>query len=436
MTYRSTGLTALRSHRGMTLIELVVVLGILAGLATLALTSLGGLDTSARRDTSERVINQIELAIAGDGREAGRFVSDMGRLPVIHGDDSSRVKGEGLMELWDDLGVYTAALSINFNGVSASEITNFWPAGNELSGLLPGGWQGPYINMGTGRLFDGFGNNLRFLKGGIWYEIDNAALNDMDAVLGVASFGSDDTLGAAEWEEEDVFTDESTKDAAISAELTISIRVRSHQQPYPWKQVNNITINDWAKGSTYFQGSIVRSGVAPDFDDLYFCTFCSNSSGVLVPTGAPTPFWSRNGIVYDDVDGDSVIDLQWVYLKPGCVSDAMNRMRIALFTPYADPDPTVGIGVREIIASKDGITAGALTDNLGIVNLVWPAGSSMDNIILQNLPPGIRRLYIYGYAQHSTLSNVWTNGWSSGLQTIDLKPGVNHITVYLSEPLP
>ncbi len=421
---------------GMTLIELVVVLSILAGLATLALTSLGGLGARQRVDTTTRVIDQIELAVAGDGARAGRFVSDMGRLPVLHGAAVARVEGRGLEELWYDLGVYTASLTIQFNGAASWESTNLWPAGSELTGMLPGGWQGPYLDLGGDRLFDGFGNNLKYWDAGTsdWRDTTSADLADQEVIASVASWGSDDAPGGAGWEEEDVessaFFDAAAVppvDAAADATLCVSIRVRSHQPPYPWKTPVNGSIADWQTSTAYSNGAIVRAGttgaVGTTPDDLFICDNGTGSG----QSGAVAPFWSRTGTVSDN-------DLTWRYI-PCC--DRVDRMRVALLAPYADPNPgavTPVVRVREILASNDANTTLAVTDSEAgnVSTAVASSWSSLHENTLQNLPPGTRRLYAYGYAQCGTAA---ANFWSSGLQTIDLKPGINHITVYLSEPL-
>ncbi len=97
------------SKRGMTLIELLIVLGIMAALATVALTTLDGMGDRTRMDTTRARLDAIEEAIVGDGLKPGRFVSDMGRLPVVHYDKPNPAgsgtvateEGETLIELWN-----------------------------------------------------------------------------------------------------------------------------------------------------------------------------------------------------------------------------------------------------------------------------------------------------------------------------------------------
>lgn len=439
--------TPFRNQRGMTLIELIVVLGILAGLATLALTSMGSLDTSARRETTEHLIDQIELAVAGDGRVAGRFVSDMGRLPVLHGSAGSRVEGQGLEELWDDLGVYSGAIpDYYFIGVPnpssllypSWESQNVFPAvptDKRLLVNLPGGWRGPYLNAAGDKLFDGFGNNLAFYDGtnpvsspAAWGDILSTSLSDGDLIPGIRSFGSDNSFtpspppSGTEWNEEDVFidfTDDCTTSADASAFLSVSIRVRNHRPPYPWKTPDNATIANWQASIPYSVNNIVRAVTG----DLFVC---DNSTGSSL-SGASPPSWSQTGTISDN-------ELTWRYI-PWC--SRMDRMRVALFAPYADTNPANGIVIREVLTGRNAapsLQTPFLNDsesaNVSIaVTVSW---NGLHDVTLFNLPPGLRALYVYGYAECGTEA---ANGWSSGHQMIELKPGVNHVTVYLSEPL-
>jgi hypothetical protein len=62
--------------------------------------------------------------------------------------------------------------------------------------------------------------------------------------------------------------------------------------------------------------------------------------------------------------------------------------------------------------------------------------SSGGEFSFTGLTPGTRKLLVYGGLIHNPGSGVeQTNCWSSGLQTIELKPGGNVVTVYLTEEL-
>ncbi len=63
------------------------------------------------------------------------------------------------------------------------------------------------------------------------------------------------------------------------------------------------------------------------------------------------------------------------------------------------------------------------------------AGSAISEVTLSGLPPGTRKWLVYGYYRTDADPPAIFNAHSSGLQTIELNPGVNHLTVYLNQPL-
>ena len=80
----------------MTLIEVLIVLALLGGLATIALTSMGELSASERVDTTRQRLDAIRTAVIGDGVNPGRFLADMGRLPRVQETEPGMI----LSELW------------------------------------------------------------------------------------------------------------------------------------------------------------------------------------------------------------------------------------------------------------------------------------------------------------------------------------------------
>jgi type II secretory pathway pseudopilin PulG len=494
----------------MTLIELLIVLGLMAAVASVALTTLDGMGDRTRMDTTRNRLDMIETAIVGDGLSPGRFLSDMGRLPVIHAtSDESTPKPEGgreFAELWDAFDAY-APEAMNdgerffFNGFAHDGTTykSWVPLWWSLSsaGLrdpddfqkrfpatptdLPtdepdyavmveptGGWRGPYLQVSGTGLYDGFGNQFAVnrlpvpvpLRSTVedpdWFEVTSTTVhNHIDAsITGVASWGRDaaddhDPAPPA-WENRDearVFSDGRAK-----ATLIVSIRVRStNRSAGGWLSPTTAAaphepIANRADGHEYQKDTIVRASTASagtKDDDLFVCI--SSESGTA---GTSAPTWSRTAKVTDGT-------AQWLYLA-SC--EYMNRMRVVLFAPFADPNPKlVGaptLRTREIAAwySNDGgtITDGCEDSESGILDLPYRSGGSptgplavgyawsqIDSVTLDNVPPGIRQLYVYGYylVDPAGAKHV-TNAHASGLQTIELKPGVNHVTVYLSEELP
>lgn len=137
---------------GFTLLELVVVLAILAVVATLATREIGYVQDQGRFETSQRGLDEIKAAILGqpgsrssDGAmDVNGFVADMGRLPRAA--FLSATNELTLSELW-----------VNPNPAGSFDLR---PATDDPDVRVPGGWRGPYIRLplGTTTLRDGWGN--------------------------------------------------------------------------------------------------------------------------------------------------------------------------------------------------------------------------------------------------------------------------------------
>lgn len=208
---------------GMTLIELVVVLALLAGLATMTLTGVADLGNRGRYDETSARLRLIRQAVAGDGIEAGRFVRDMGRLPLVQGGGA----GQALAELWRDGG-----------GVGYGPATNAaaWP--DSIAGLFPHGdvklacgWNGPYLMVddpATAESFDGFGNPWGLAGSGIG-----------DSVTNVVSFGSDGAVGGTGWDEQDRTLDLAGLLPATELAVTIKARAGTNAGESAWALVED-----------------------------------------------------------------------------------------------------------------------------------------------------------------------------------------------------
>lgn len=138
--------------RGLTLLELIVVLVILAALGTVAITQTTGLTGEARYQQTVRTLEQLETAMIGRDPFSGEdptavpagFVADIGRLP--------RIGAEGnLAELYD---------------LAEAGFTPTLPPfqGRTLTGLdddlvMATGWRGPYVRrpLGSDEVRDGWG---------------------------------------------------------------------------------------------------------------------------------------------------------------------------------------------------------------------------------------------------------------------------------------
>nr|WP_052882128.1 type II secretion system protein [Kiritimatiella glycovorans] len=126
----------------MTLIELVVVLALMAGLASMMLVGASDLANRGRYDETVTRMRLIREAVVGNGVEAGRFVRDMGRLP------------NSLGELVTSTNTFQH-LSYSFDVPGYAPIT----AG------LHAGWAGPYVVASDTNFYDGFGEPIELING-------------------------------------------------------------------------------------------------------------------------------------------------------------------------------------------------------------------------------------------------------------------------------
>lgn len=133
-------------RRGLTLLELVVVLGILAMLASVAIRSLAPMADQARYEATQRLLDELRVAIAGhparqtiaDSSVIHGIVSDTGMLPGSSDDLLTKPSG------WID----RTLQSFDSDRDSIDDLT------------LSSGWNGPYMQLGAGRstIVDGWGH--------------------------------------------------------------------------------------------------------------------------------------------------------------------------------------------------------------------------------------------------------------------------------------
>ncbi len=130
----------------LTLLELVIALGILAVLSTVAVRSLEPLADQARYETTQRVLNDLRAATIGDagaklasGQQVlSGYTADTGLLPTALDDLNTKPSG---------IAAYAAQ---SFD--SDRDLTNDLTLGS--------GWNGPYLHLGAGvsTVLDGWGN--------------------------------------------------------------------------------------------------------------------------------------------------------------------------------------------------------------------------------------------------------------------------------------
>lgn len=163
-----------RPRRGLTLLELLVVVLILAILTTVAVQSVEPMVQQARFDATKKALDEVQASLAGapatatsDGQLS--FFDDLGRPPALLEVEPGYFQPS---ELWlkpDLVAAYTVKSSADGN-VS-----------------LGGGWRGPYLRLPVGQtmLLDGWGNKL---------QMESANVSGVD-VLRLFSLGSDGLTG-------------------------------------------------------------------------------------------------------------------------------------------------------------------------------------------------------------------------------------------------
>jgi prepilin-type N-terminal cleavage/methylation domain-containing protein len=189
---------------GMTLIELLVVLALLAGLASIAVRTASTLNRSGRVDQTSALFDSLQEVVAGDGLNAGRFLRDLGRLPIIQSD----TEGEELSELWlepDDIAYGTVTTNVTWDPDYSDDLPE------EIT--LRCGWNGPYVlvtDPATQKLYDGYGNA---------FIVSNNAAQE---IVAITSYGADGAEGAGEsWADEDSALDWGS--TVPDTELTVTI---------------------------------------------------------------------------------------------------------------------------------------------------------------------------------------------------------------------
>jgi len=395
-----------RMHRpmGMTLIELVVVLGILAGLASMALVGVGELGARGRHDETVRLMKDIRLAVAGDGLRPGRFISDMGRLPVVQDADGDGTveEGEALAELWDDMGRtegvadYTDAIGQDDGGLALPvQITT------DIS--LPGGWSGPYVETPDALLFDGWGNDFRLADPDTsTWPILGAQSAGVTEITAIGSYGSDNAEGEEEWSEQDLIREFD----ADSATLTVSLLVQGGTPgpPFAWmppQAEGDRTFSDWNDGDfiTVETGDVVV-GTHDAANGLHAFYRASTNGTSVDKSVLPEPSWIDGNFQESGID--------WYVLPRHYV---MNNTYVAVFAPHADPGTT---NQAKAVLEQDRYES-----------------DDVQGATLSGLTPGIRAVVAYGYYYDDANLRA-VNMWRSEVQIIELCPGSNFIRLHLN----
>lgn len=144
--------------RGFTLLEMLLVIFLMALVASTGLLLTEGVETQAKYDDTKRRLEMIRIAIVGDptrtvngGPEISGFVADMGRLPLCLAE---------LLELGDE--VLPATSPRTFASPCDDTVTiSEWTLNADTGIGL--GWRGPYLQVlpessGNLRFRDGYSN--------------------------------------------------------------------------------------------------------------------------------------------------------------------------------------------------------------------------------------------------------------------------------------
>ncbi len=407
---------------GMTLIEVVIVLALLAGLAGMTLTTVSHLGDETRAGRTRDAAEAMTHAVVGNGTDAGRFLAEMGRLPVLH----DVAEGRLLSEFFE-----CPHAAVVGQTATATIGDNYF--GDGLTGLpaeaaLQCGWHGPYLMTSGGTLYDGFGNDWNVElehDPGAWKAPADLVTGDVGKrIMGAASWGRDGTAGEAAWADRDEIVD--LAPSAARASLTVILMMRDNTQMggESWKP---ITASDpwdiypsWAASTAYNEDRVVRPA---DGTQLFRCV-TAGTSGVSEPT------WNTDHI------GDSTSDgsVEWMMLSNR--SSYANRVRVALFVPYVPTQAGPGNGASVVgLIARNGGTGAVFevkpdrSDDMATVSATWSAQGS---VTYTNLAPGPRKLCACAFVDDG---GPVSKAWGSPLLDVALRPGGNALTVYLSEEL-
>ena len=182
-TYRTR--YAFHNRQALTLLELVVVLGILALLSTVAVRSLEPIADQARYEATQRILNDVRFATVGDNSH--RFTSGQ---PVISGYAADT---GALPSSVDDL----LASPV---GMSAHAVQLFDSDRDTVNDVtLSSGWNGPYLQLGAGYsdVVDGWGREPTILAAGGSIDILSQG-SDGDSLLSEDGYRADITVSVTD----------------------------------------------------------------------------------------------------------------------------------------------------------------------------------------------------------------------------------------------
>lgn len=410
------------AQSGMTLIEVVIVLALLAGLAGMTLSFVADLDDESRASRTRDRAETVRIAVLGDGDAPGRFLADMGRLPVLQDGGEGRILSE-FFECPHD-----AVLGQTVTYPIAADLFGETLSGLPASASLRCGWNGPYVLTSGSKLYDGFGRDWRLQLENApttWKLPGDLVSGDLGKrILSVASWGRDDAPGETVWADRDDVVDLDAPTSEASLTVTVLLRDNTEMGKDAWKPISETdpweAYPDWAASTTYAEDQIVRPSAD---DELYRCV----AAGV---SGGAEPTWN------DDHIGDRTTDGGVTWMLVSNRRHFANRVRVALFVPYVPTQPASGSGVEMValVARKTDAAFDAYItpDKSGDMAAMPSTWAGRHSITFTGLAPGPRKLLACAFVDDG---GTLRNKWRSPLLDIVLKPGGNVVTVYLTEKL-
>jgi prepilin-type N-terminal cleavage/methylation domain-containing protein len=188
----------MKSRSGLTLIEMLVVLTILAITTTLAVVLTEGAVDQARFNSTQQQLQAISDAIIGPASnpDAPAFLADIGRLPLASVNPLASTTTPQLVELWSNVNGLASYGQVTTNPVASVPALSGWTSTSLSPNVsLFAGWRGPYLRLAPGQtqLFDGWGAPFNLLQTN-----GTVALNGLDGTAAVtgSSIGQVYSTGA------------------------------------------------------------------------------------------------------------------------------------------------------------------------------------------------------------------------------------------------
>jgi len=394
------------SKRPMTLIELLVVLSIMAAVATIALTGANEMMEQASADETVRRGDLVTASINNENDAASRFVSDMGRLPIV----LNSIQSLNLAEIFYSPENIPSTVKWS-NSVSFDNSVNNFP---ETWGTLPGsvtlpcGWRGPYLYINKNAFYDGWGKEWEVTHSDwttspkVW-----SAGTEGAKIFGIRSLGRDNSVdsGGEEWFEKD--REFHFSKGAVTSDIVVKIMGRDcSTSPNVFRGIE--AIPNWMADTSYSVGDLAHSTSGAD---LFECVTPGTS-------GSSEPGW-------DTTIGNTTNDntVTWECVPYTNRHYDMDRVRVAIYVPYVTASSRQ---VKRVLARSDA----ALELNPDVSGGETQSWTGCCEVRITNLPSGLRKIYVYGYKNIGT-----ANRYGSFVTSVELKPGGNSATVFLTEDL-